>query len=102
MDEAARMAHNVDSAIFRAGMLPFQAQKSSHFGSRSYGPPPTSMEIGKVERQRNLFQRGFSRRKYLLNHACFVFHKEGFRAWKHNERNLRMIVDEGIGEIRRM
>ncbi len=66
MDEAARIALNVDSAMFGEGMLPFQAQGRPYFDARSYGPPPTPMEIGNVEKHRNRFGSGCFRRKRLL------------------------------------
>ncbi len=40
-----------------------------------------------MDKQRNRFGRGYSRRKDLLISACFKCHKEEYRAWKHNERN---------------
>ncbi len=89
MDEAARIALNVDSAMFGVGMLPFRVQGHPYFGSRSYGSPPTHMEIGNVERQRNRFGSGSSRRNDLLSNACFICHKKGFPAWKHEERKPR-------------
>ncbi len=89
MDEAAGIALNVDSAMSGAGMLPFQAQGRKYFDSRSFGPLSTPMEIGNVERQRNRVGRGFSRRKDLLNNACFTWQKDECRAWKYNERKTR-------------
>ncbi len=72
LDEAARIALNVDSAMFGTVLLPFQAQGRPYFDSRSYGLPPTLIEIGNVERQWNRFARGSSRRKDLLSNACFI------------------------------
>ncbi len=89
MDEDARIALKVNSAMFGSGMLPFQAQGRPYFDSRSDGPPPTSTEIGNVERQRNPFGKGSSRRKDLRSNACFIWHMEICPAWKHDGRKPR-------------
>ncbi len=85
----ARIPMNVDSAMFGAGMLSFQVQGHPYFGSRSYGPIATPIEIGNVEWQRNRFESSSDRRKDLWNNACFTCHRERCRAWKHNEKTPR-------------
>lgn len=66
MAEASRIALNVDSALFGAGM--FRHQSGSPFPSSQHTP----MEIGNIE-QRN---------KDRTNNACFRCHKVGCRPWK--------------------
>lgn len=66
MTEASRIALNVDSALFGAGM--FRNQNSGPFPSVLHTP----MEIGNFE-QRN---------KDRSNNACFKCHKVGCRPWK--------------------
>ena len=63
MNDASRIALNVDSALFGAGMLNFQPSQGN-FG-------PTPMDIGNVEQ----------REKDRRNNACFSCHKKGCRPW---------------------
>ena len=64
MNDASRIALNVDSALFGAGFLNFQTSQGN-FG-------PTPMDIG------NLEQRDKDRK----NNGCFKCHKPGCRPWK--------------------
>ena len=77
MDEAARIALNVDGALFGAGIFTQQLQSS-----RS---APTPMEIGNVEQDRQNEQRELDRR----NNACFKCHKVGCRPWKHKNKGSK-------------
>lgn len=65
MNEASRIALNVDSALFGAGMFNFQ--QGGGFTRTQYAP----MEIGNIE------QRDKDRKK----NACFTCHKVGCRPW---------------------
>lgn len=88
-EETARIALNIDSAIWRAGK-----GKSSYEGNR-YTEGPTPMEIGNVEGSndpRTKAQRE-QRKKDLEKGACFTCHKVGCRPWKHNRTN-NVEVDE--------
>ena len=88
VDNAARIALNVDSALFGAGIF---MQRSSF--SPSSGNDP--MEIGNVEggdnhngRRRGNGRSGkvlSQRDKDLQNNACFRCHKVGCRPWKHGK-----------------
>ena len=64
MNDASRIALNVDAALFGSGML------NNQWNNRVSGPTP--MEIGNVE------QRDRDRR----SNACFKCHKVGCRPWK--------------------
>lgn len=75
MNEASRIALNVDSALFGAGMLGFQYGRNT--GSSQYTP----MEIGNVEQ----------RDKDRQNNACFKCHKVGCRPWKCGQERSRRI-----------
>ena len=66
MSDASRIALNVDSALFGAGM--FRFQNDGGFPGSQYTP----MEIGNVE------QRDQDR----SNNACSKCHKIGCRPWK--------------------
>lgn len=66
MTDASRIALNVDSALFGAGM--FRFQNNSPFPGHQYTP----MQIGNIE-QRN---------KDRSNNSCFKCHKIGCRPWK--------------------
>ena len=95
VDDAARIALSVDSALFGAGMYSSWGGQPSGFGSS--GPQP--MEIGNLEKngthyrgrsfRGNKGKSGMStgdyqqRMKDMRSGACFVCHKEGCRAWKH-------------------
>ena len=77
MDDASRIALNVDSAMYGTGMF---SPSRNHSG-------PTPMDIGNVEGQVNNFQnkkRNGQRQKDIANNACFVCHRKGCRSWKHN------------------
>jgi len=79
MDDASRIALNVDSALYGIGMF-------SSNSSNSSGPTP--MDIGNVEGQVNMMGRGqkkSQKQKDIDNNACFVCHKKGCRSWMHNE-----------------
>ncbi len=67
MIEASRIALNVDSALFGAGMYYHRG-----FGSQPVGPTP--MEIGNFEQKR----------KDRRRNACFRCHKVGCRPYKCN------------------
>jgi len=73
MTDASKIALNVDSALFGAGMLNFQ--NNSGFTISSYTP----MEIGNFE------QRDSDRK----NNACFKCHKVGCRPWKCGKGSRR-------------
>lgn len=74
LDEAAKIALNVDSALYGSGMFSFggSAQPSSSHG----GPQP--MEIGNLKARNKKEQRETDRAK----NACFKCHKVGCRPWK--------------------
>lgn len=83
MQEASKIALNVDSALFGAGMFNFQ------YGGRFTGSQYTPMEIGNVEHRNN------DRR----NNACFTCHKVGCRPWKCG-KGRRSYEDRKQGENR--
>ena len=64
MNDASRIALNVDSALFNAGMFRFQGYRQD--------TAPTPMEIGNVEQHE----------KDRRNNACFRCHKVGCRPFK--------------------
>lgn len=75
LDDASRIALNVDAALFGSGMLNLQGHGSFN--------GPTPMEIGNMEQ---MSQREIDRK----NNACFVCHKPGCRPYNHsNARNNR-------------
>ena len=82
MSDASRIALNVDSALFGAGMLRFQPRQGS-FG-------PTPMDIG------NLEQKDKDRR----NNGCFRCHKPGCRPWicDPSKRRPRKISNVDVGK----
>ena len=65
INDASRIALNVDAALFGAGMYHFHGNCNQGFG-------PTPMEIGNFEQ----------REKDRKNNACFKCHKAGCRPWK--------------------
>ena len=72
MNDASRIALNVDAALFGSGMLNYQWSNRVSV--------PTPMEIGNVE------QKDKDRR----SNACFKCHKVGCRPWKcGKERHSR-------------
>lgn len=91
-EDCARVALNIDSAIWRAGKGTGQT-----FGNRSGDEGPTPMEIGNVEgssNPRTKAQRE-QRRKDLEKGACFTCHKVGCRPWKpaRQANNVEADVD---------
>lgn len=78
MDEATRIALNVDSALFGAGMLAFQGHGIPSTG----GAVP--MEIGILEKQRGRLRENRLRRGKGFNDNCYVCGKLGCRSWKHS------------------
>ena len=76
-DEATRIALRIDDAVWSASK-----------GRLLKAPPadnkPTPMEIGSVESQNNKKKPGESQRaRDQRVNACYVCHKVGCRAWKH-------------------
>lgn len=73
-EECARMALNIDSAIWRA------RRPTGFFSPDNSGT--TTMEIGNVTGSRVTNAQCEQRRKDLNNGACFKCHKIGCRPWK--------------------
>lgn len=67
MIDASRIALNVDSALFGAGMY-------YHQGNSGLNSGPTPMEIGNFEQKK----------KDRKRNACYLCHKVGCRPWKCN------------------
>ena len=93
MNDAYRIALNVDSALHGAGML-----QSQNPLVKSSGPQP--MEIGNIQRAPHYQGKSFKsknggqnkakssqRAKDITNGTCFVCHKKGCRASNHYEDN---------------
>lgn len=78
-EDCARIALNVDSAIWRAG-------KGPHVGQSSGSEGPSLMEIGNTDTQPRTKAQREQRRKDLERGACFTCHKEGCRPWKHPQQ----------------
>ena len=71
MNDASKIALNVDSALFGAGMLGFQQTYSNSH--------PTPMEIGNMEQ----------RKKDLNKNACFKCHEVRCRPWICDNKNKK-------------
>ena len=71
MNDASRIALNVDSALFNAGMFRFQGYMQD--------PAPTPMEIGNFEQHE----------KDRRNNTCFRCHKVGCRPFKYDPSRRR-------------
>lgn len=105
LEVAARIAMNVDSALYGAGM--FQTRSGPTFGFGNQGPQP--MEIGNVE---NTHYRGKSfRGKRAIrknenqmttdrrNGACFICHKVGCRARYHEKDSEQKMVTPNNAQV---
>lgn len=96
VDQAARVALNVDSAIFGVG------QSSSGFASGGNDSGPQPMDIGNVEGQTHYRGKAFredkkerdQRKKDIANNACFKCHKRGCRPWKHEIQSSNAVANE--------
>lgn len=93
VDEAARIALNVDSALRGSGMFSRFGEQSSYVPSQT----PVPMEIGNVEKRYNNGQiRNRNRRfdpekeKLYKENRCFVCDKVGCRPWKHDDRKNKI------------
>lgn len=83
IDEAARIALNVDSALYGAGMFTPYSQYTQ----------PEPMDIGNVEgnpgrRTRSSNKWSEQRRKDIENNACFKCHKKNCRPYKCSPRKV--------------
>lgn len=76
-EECARIALNIDSAIWRARRGPSAFQYGNHGKSES-----TPMEIGKMTSGPPIKARPEQRKIYMEKGACFKCHKEWGRPWK--------------------
>ncbi len=102
MDEAARIALNVDGAKFGARILPIPAKGRQYFDSRSYGLPPTFIENGNVKRKSNrLEELPFAKRTFWTTPASYAT-RNNVELGSITKGNLKMIVVEEIGEIPRL
>jgi Retrotransposon gag protein len=93
MNEAVRIALNVDSALY--GVRPDARFRNGFQSSDGAGASPTPMEIGNVQSSRTYPRRQGSsngtgmrnqnrRQQDVLNGACYVCHKNGCRARFHD------------------
>ena len=80
-EHAAKIALRVDSAIW-ASLRP--RAFGVHVGVGSSSDAPTTMEIGNMERGRGRME-GQRLTDYQKN-ACFKFHKDRCRPWKHDQK----------------
>lgn len=80
-EEAARIALNVDSALYGAGL--FSGTPQSGF-QKEYGQGPVPMDIGNIERQTG----GETASSKSGKNKCWICKRSGCRSWKHsaNER----------------
>lgn len=71
LEDAGRIAPNVDIALFGSGMSSFQSNARPAYGSQSSGHTP--MEIGNLKK--NIYPNcdgGQSRGECWRNNACFI------------------------------
>lgn len=93
-EECARIALNVDSAIWRAKGGPSIFHHNS-FDKRG----PTAMEIGNINGVPPSKAQREQRKKDLEDGACFRCHKAGCRPWKCRERRVNNIdIQSGDSE----
>ena len=90
-EEAARIALNVDSALYGSGVFSGQSQFSFRNAS-SDGPVP--MDIGNLDRKTG-WKRTNTRKP--RKNACWVCKKEGCRSWKHPASERIGINNVGSG-----
>lgn len=104
MHDASRIALNVDSALYGAGM--FHGNNAS--SSESSGPQP--MEIGNVEGETHYRGKSFKgkrskksqRMKDLENGTCFVCHKEGCWSSNHYEDKKKVLTNNSQADQKEM
>lgn len=90
-EECARLALNVDSAIWRArrGISGF------HYNNNN-GNEPTPMEIGNINSGPSTRAQREQRKKDLEKGACFKCHKVGCRPWKCRRPKINNVdIDPG-------
>jgi len=78
LEQAARIALNVDSALYGAEMFSEGGQSRGNTSAEV----PQPMDIGNLEQGTRRRPSG-QRNKDLENNACFKCHKVGCRPWKH-------------------
>lgn len=93
-DECARIAMNVDNAIWSA-----KRESSSSFPSRDAGPSrPVPMEIGNLNGTRGQAHRE-QRKKDLEKGACFRCHTVGCRPWKCDPSRVNNLNVQTQGSV---
>jgi hypothetical protein len=106
MDEAARMALNVHSALF--GMsVSARFQNGAPKISRGNNSVPTPIELGNVQSSRfsqwrnglkSLDAKEAARHEDLRSGLCFVCHQKGCRASRHELRKSKINNSEAVTE----
>lgn len=91
-EECARLALNVDSAIWRAR----RSTPGFHYNKNNVSEP-TPMEIGNVNSGSMLRVQREQRRNDLDKGTCFKCHKVGCRPWKCRPRVNN--VEVGLGTV---
>lgn len=92
-EECARLALNVDSAIWRAR----RGNSGFHYTNNRVGDAgPTPMEIGNLNSGTTTRAHREQRKKDLENGACFKCHKVGCRPWKCRNTRVNNVEAESI------
>ena len=94
LDAAANIALNVDGAYYVAGFFSSSSKPSNI--NRGFAP----MEIGNFESRGRFDQQ---KKKDLQNNLCFICHKPGCRAYKHNKsqgKKRPSVNNTGIRKVR--
>lgn len=106
LNDASRIALNVDNALSGAGM--FSTGRFSYGSNSTTVQTPQPMDIGNVEGNAHFRGSSFKpKKKYtsnvdvqrerdLKNNACFTCHKPGCRPWKHVQGEALMSNAETV------
>lgn len=89
-EDCARVALNIDSAIWRAKRGP----NGFYNNSQDYGNTPVPMEIGNVNAgpSKSHQEQQQQRKRDLSRGVCFKCHKVGCRPWKCNPTKVKNVT----------
>lgn len=96
-EECARIALNVDSAIWRASSGSRADGAQGNRGSTS-NSMPTPMEVGNTEGSKRSRNQTEQRKRDIERGACFTCHQVGCRPWKHRAPAVNNVDSKNTDE----